>query len=105
MPPISNGFSLASTADGGRNWQTRPLDLPGLEKLDAPIAKVTMGWRTDLHGWLVFKLATNSNFSRGVMFVTFDGGVTWAKRNVPLGESVTFTDANNGWVAGGPTGE
>ena len=100
-----DGFSLASTADGGMNWRARAVALPEMEKLDAPIAKVLMGWRTDSHGWLVFKLATNSNFSRGVLYVTFDGGVTWTKRNVPLGEPVTFTDANNGWIEGGAAGD
>ena len=102
---VANGFSLASTSDGGKTWQTRTLRLPALNKADAPIAKIFMGWRTRLHGWLVFKFATGNNFSRGILFVTFDGGKSWEAREIPLGEPVTFEDVNNGWVAGGPTGD
>lgn len=101
---VSNGYSLASTTDGGRDWQTRALRLPALRNTDAPIAKVYMNWRTESHGWLVFKFATGINFSRGMLFVTFDGGDAWTEREVPLGEPVTFEDENNGWVSGGPTG-
>jgi hypothetical protein len=99
-----DGYALTVTSDSGAIWQTRVLNLPALARVNAPIAKVFMGWRTDLHGWLVFKLATGSNFSRGVLFVTDDGGVTWAERTVPLGEPVTFADENNGWVTGGSAG-
>lgn len=101
---VTNGYSLASTTDGGRTWQTRALRLPVLRAADASIAKIFMKWRTESHGWLVFKLATGINFSRGMLFVTFDGGETWTEREIPLGEPVTFTDENNGWVSGGPTG-
>jgi len=101
----TNGYSLASTTDGGRTWQTRALKLPALQKTDAPIAKIFMNWRTDLHGWLVFKLATGNNFSRGMLFVTFDGGKKWEKREIPLGEPASFEDENIGWVTGGPTGD
>lgn len=101
----SSGYSLASTRDSGKTWQTRTLRLPAFNKDGAPIAKVFMHWRTNLHGWLVFKLATGSNFSRGILFVTFDGGKSWERREVPLGEPVTFTDEDNGWVAGGPAGD
>ena len=102
---VMDGYALAETSDGGKNWQTRVLALPALTRVDAPIAKVYMGWRTDLHGWLVFKLATGSNFSHGILFVTFDGGDHWQAREIPLGEAVTFSDANNGWVSGGPAGD
>ncbi|MFZ5857155.1 MAG: glycoside hydrolase domain-containing protein [Chloroflexota bacterium] len=101
---VSNGYSLASTTDGGRAWQTRALRLPALRTADASIAKIFMNWRTESHGWLVFKFATGINFSRGMLFVTFDGGETWTERELPLGEPVTFTDENNGWISGGPTG-
>lgn len=101
---VMDSYALASTSDGGKTWQTRTLDLPALTKVDAPISNVYMGWHTDSHGWLVFQLATGNNFSRGVLFITTDGGVTWAARVVPLGEPVTFIDENNGWVSGGPAG-
>ena len=64
-----------------------------------------MGWRDDSHGWLLFKLATGNNFSQGLLYVTEDGGLTWQQREAPLGEPVTFVDANTGWTAGGPAGD
>lgn len=100
----SSGISLASTADGGRSWNTRALTLPAFHQADAPIAKVFMTWRTESHGWIVFKLASGTNFSRGMLFVTFDGGKNWLSRELPIGEPVTFSDNVNGWVAGGPDG-
>lgn len=100
----SSGYILSSTMDGGTSWQNRTLDLLQLGQLDAPIAKIFMDWRTSSHGWLVFKLATGSNFSRGILFITTDGGQTWMTRQVPLGEPVLFTDERNGGVSGGPAG-
>ncbi len=102
---VTSGYSLASTTNGGRAWQSSALNLPALQTADAPIAKVFMNWRTESHGWLVFKFATGINFSRGLLFVTFDGGRSWEAREIPLGEPVTFEDENNGWTTGGATGE
>ncbi|MRR29912.1 DUF1906 domain-containing protein, partial [bacterium] len=102
---LSSGPVLSWTSNTGKTWLTRSLDLPELDHLDAPIAQVFMGWRTTSHGWLVFKLATGSNFSRGILFITTDGGVTWSARDLPLGEPATFTDELHGSVSGGPSGD
>ena len=100
----SSGYALAGTEDGGATWQVTSLKFPELAQVDSAVAKAYLGWRTDAHGWLVFKLATGSNFSRGLLFVTFDGGGTWEARPIPLGEAASFINEANGWVAGGATG-
>ncbi len=101
----SSGYALAVTDDDGASWRVRSLAFPELARADAPVAKVFIGWRNESHGWLVFKLATGSNFSRGILFVTFDGGVNWEARAIPLGEPATFVSETEGWVAGGPAGD
>jgi photosystem II stability/assembly factor-like uncharacterized protein len=85
-----SSYTLALTADGAASWQRQGLDLPGLADSLNPPSAAFMGWRDASHGWLVFKLATGSSFSLGLLFVTDDGGLTWQPRNIPLGEPATF---------------
>jgi hypothetical protein len=101
----SLSYTLAYTADGGESWGSKALALPGLDALPAPVTSIFMGWRDPQQGWLVFKLATGSNFSLGMLFVTADGGDTWAARSIPLGEPAYFVTEALGWVAGGPAGD
>ena len=75
----ADGYSLASTRDGGKSWKIDSLDLSALENADAPIAELFMNWDSESRGWLSFKLATGSNFDRRINFVTADGGVTWTE--------------------------
>ena len=49
-----------------------------------------MGWSGQQDGWLVFRLASGSNFSLGMLYITADGGQTWQKRTAPLGEPAYF---------------
>ncbi|MEW6239330.1 MAG: glycoside hydrolase domain-containing protein [Chloroflexota bacterium] len=98
-------YMLASTQDGGDSWALKSLNLPGLAEFPEPVGAVHMGWRDAAHGWLVFELATGSNFSRGLLFVTADGGATWQARAIPLGEPAYFVNEQLGWVAGGPAGD
>ena len=55
--------------------------------------------------YLVFRLASSSNFSIGRMFFTQDGGRSWQERSIPIGEAVHFRNPNEGWTAGGATGK
>ena len=101
VAPDSMGeLRLQQTRDGGVTWQVASLPTFGPETgavyLDLVDAQT---------GWLTLKLVSSSSFSRGQLFVTQDGGKTWEERPVPLGEPVQFSDAQHGWVAGGPTGE
>jgi glycoside hydrolase-like protein len=97
-------YSLAITVDGGRSWQVKSLDLPEVSQSPAPVSAAYMGWRNAQQGWLVFKLATGSNFSLGLLFITADGGDTWQSLDIPLGEPAYFSSDQTGWVAGGPAG-
>jgi hypothetical protein len=105
--PAADGtarYTLARTRDAGQTWQQTGLDLyaageagnyPGglyLERLDP------------LHGWLVVKHLTSSNFSAGDLFRTTDGGLTWERLALPLGEPVRFATSQVGYATGGPTG-
>jgi photosystem II stability/assembly factor-like uncharacterized protein len=98
-------YTLALSTDGGASWQRQSLDLPGLGDSLSPPSAAFMGWRDASHGWLVFKLATGSSFSLGLLFVTDDGGLSWAARTIPLGEPVTFASDALAWTAGGPAGD
>jgi photosystem II stability/assembly factor-like uncharacterized protein len=98
-------YTLTLTTDGGVSWQRQSLDLPGLGDSLSPPSAAFMDWRDAAHGWLVFKLTTGSSFSLGLLFITDDGGQTWAPRTIPLGEPCTFRRRRLGWTAGGPAGD
>ncbi len=97
-------FILSHTQDAGSSWQSIPLNLP-FDTLNVPISAVYTHWIDAQTGWLVFKQATGSQFSAGVLFRTVDGGQTWMQLSIPIGEPVQFTSAREGWVAGGPAGD
>ena len=94
-------FSIYRTPDAGETWvkslhseltpgETWELDSATFEFLDGEV------------GWLALKLHSGNNFSFGRLLATNDGGLTWVERELPLGEPVVFTDAQNGRTAGGP---
>ncbi len=56
-------------------------------------------------GWVSLRLESSSNFSRGALYGTKDGGVTWTLLSVPIGEPVRFLDVGTGWTAGGAAGD
>lgn len=97
-------FVLAATSDSGATWNLTPYDFAELANMPSGVTDVHMGWRDASEGWLVFELATGSNFSVGLLYTTQDGGITWQAHEIPLGEPAHFIDAQTGWVAGGPAG-
>jgi hypothetical protein len=64
-----------------------------------------MDWLDENTGWVSVKCRTGSNFSVGMLFRTSDGGRTWERLSLPLGEAVHFVDRQTGWLAGGPAGD
>jgi hypothetical protein len=102
--PTDPIYTLARTMDAGASWQTFGLTLFPPGDINALADDVFMEWVDAQTGWLVVKRATGSNFSLGTLFRTTDGGASWSRVNVPLGEPVSFSDARNGWVAGGAAG-
>ena len=90
------------TDDGGKTWQSSPLGAPDGESHGAP---AYIHFSDAEHGWVVVKLVSSSNFSIGDLFRTTDGGVTWTKLSIPIGNPVVFTSPSDGWTAGGPAGD
>ncbi len=97
-------YRLMRTLDGGRVWQ--PFDLalfaPGDDAAQA--SKVFLQFIDAQTGWLVVRQASSSNFSRGTLFATRDGGQTWRRLDIPIGEPVAFVTPEVGWTAGGAAG-
>jgi photosystem II stability/assembly factor-like uncharacterized protein len=98
-------YSLGVTHDGGTTWETAVLDLFAAGDVSAVPDKAYMQWLSPQTGWLVIKRATGINFSVGSLFRTDDGGLTWIKLSIPVGEPVEFVTSLTGWVAGGAAGD
>ncbi len=96
-------FVFYYTTDGGKSWQSLPFDGLSLDD-DTRQSRVYLSFMDTATGWMVFKLPSSSNFSRGLLFRTEDGGKSWRLLNIPLGEPMHFANAQNGWLAGGPAG-
>jgi photosystem II stability/assembly factor-like uncharacterized protein len=95
---------LLTTDDGGRTWMVLTADLPR-RATDGMIAEVWPFFVNSADGWLVWRFAGSSNFREGALFRTRDGGATWTRLDIPIGEPVRFADALHGWTAGGPAGD
>ncbi len=108
IEPDANGdaiYNLAQTDDGGLSWQSTQLDLftPG-DTAGSPSA-VHLQFLDKHTGWLSTKSMSSSNFSKGSLFWTEDGGTTWVERTIPIGDRPFFISDQDGWVAGGPAGD
>jgi photosystem II stability/assembly factor-like uncharacterized protein len=98
-------YTIARTSNGGNSWQITPISLfePGdVSSLAGAIYLHFLDFQT---GWLVVQRATSSNFSVGTLFKTTDGGHTWTRLTLPIGEPVYFVTSEIGWTAGGASGE
>ncbi|MBN1135553.1 MAG: DUF1906 domain-containing protein [Anaerolineae bacterium] len=101
----SVGYALARTWDGGRIWRTDRLSLfePGSpESLPGAVYLFFLDATT---GWLAVRQVTSSNFRLGSLFRTTDGGDTWSRQPIPIGEPVYFVTQEMGWTAGGAAGD
>ncbi len=98
-------YRLARTSDGGKTWQITPLALFAGGDPDALAGAIYLHFVDARTGWLVVKRATSPNFSLGTLFKTDDGGQTWTKLALPVGDPVYFVTAQQGWIAGGPAGD
>jgi hypothetical protein len=94
-------LSVYNTMDAGETWSEVSFSnfSPG-ETWE--IESATFEFLDDEVGWLALQLHSGNNFSFGRLLATVDGGRTWQERELPLGEPVTFQDAEIGWTAGGP---
>jgi photosystem II stability/assembly factor-like uncharacterized protein len=98
-------YTLARTSDSGATWHVTPLSLFAPGDPDALAETIYLRFIDAQIGWLVIKRATSSNFSLGVLFKTTDGGQTWTKLALPIGEPVYFVTPELGWLAGGPASD
>jgi photosystem II stability/assembly factor-like uncharacterized protein len=96
----SVGYSISddiilNTTNGGINWTQQMIDTTGLW-YDVTFIDVNNGWAVG---------SKYNNPWEGVIVKTTNGGTTWIPPSTPVGvmplRSVFFTDANNGFVAGG----
>ncbi|TAK34848.1 MAG: DUF1906 domain-containing protein [Chloroflexota bacterium] len=101
----SGGYAIARTSDAGKTWQAQPLSLFRPDDVDALVGNFYLRFVTPQTGWLVTKRATSRNFSVGALFRTTDGGRSWTRLTIPIGEPVYFATEQLGWVAGGPAGD
>lgn len=92
--------AVTVTNDGGSKWTTRTVKLDFGD--EAPGDGVHLFTLDEKHGWLIAKAQSGSARSAGVMYRTGDGGSTWSKSEVPIGDAVQFTSATTGWLTGGP---
>ncbi len=95
---------LAASTDGGVTWQQSALP-PALAAAVAQAKAVHLLPLRAGAGWLAAETAGGSNFSRGALWYTEDGGATWEARTLPLAEPVQFVDKRQGWLAGGQRGD
>lgn len=99
-------YILARTKDGGQTWTTQTLALFAPAEDAAQAAALHLQFLADGQtGWLVIKQATSINFSLGTLFRTKDGGTTWERLTLPIGDPVVFENATTGWVTGGADGQ
>ncbi len=97
-------YALAPTFDGGKNWQIKEFSLFEHGDVNSLSGAVYLQFIDANVGWLVIKRATSSNFSKGTLFKTTDGGDTWTQLSIPIGEPVYFVTSEIGWTAGGAAG-
>jgi len=100
----SASYTLARTSDGGRTWRTEP---PALFEAGAaepmPVQFSCFSWTPRRDGWWSGRQA-GSNFRWGSLFRTADGGDSWTRQSMPIGEPVYFVTREVGWTAGGAAG-
>lgn len=99
LPPL-----LARTGDAGATWQFAALP-PDIAGVLATAKAIYLAARDEERGWIAADLSTSSNFSRGALWYTQDGGATWQPRSLPFGEAFQPGGGEAGWVAGGPRGD
>lgn len=94
---------IAITSNGGNTWSFAPIPLASDLNYAGKAFPHFIDGQT---GWVMLRLTSSSNFSVGRLFKTVDGGESWLELPPPpIGDEITFVNAQEGWLAGGPTGE
>jgi len=96
-------LKIASTGNGGKTWADFPMDMSIDKRLRIYAGGASIFFADRVHGWLILRLMSSSNFSVGILLATEDGGRTWAKLpDPPAADPVRFITLEEGWMAGGP---
>lgn len=104
LTAIQSGITVFRTSNQGSTWI--PSKLPPLPPTEPPYGgEATLDFVSPQVGWISLRLQSGSNFSRGALYGTKDGGVTWTVLSVPIGDPVGFLDEGTGWTAGGAAGD
>ncbi len=103
---LSDGsFTLAATADRGAHWTTGAVPSPFTDGIEFG-GNVSPSFLDDQHGWLMLSVQSSSNFSRGILLQTSDGGAHWSQLPAPpVGGEIEFADAAHGFAGPGPRGD
>jgi photosystem II stability/assembly factor-like uncharacterized protein len=106
-------LALSYTTDAGETWSVQQ------EKIKVPFSREYLKDSTGFsgrswlrfvdseHGWELLEIATHAGIPRqGEMLRTADGGRTWVPiKGLPAADHFVFTNAKDGWIAGGDRGE
>ena len=98
-------LQIERTSDQGRRWEHALIQAFASGYPEAAVESASMDWLDADTGWVSVKQQTGSNFSSGMAFHTTDGGQTWQRQALPVGEPLHFVDGQVGWIAGGPAGD
>ncbi len=98
-------LQIERTSDQGRHWEHALIHEFASGDPMAAVEGASMDWLDANTGWVSVRQQTGSNFSSGMAFHTTDGGQTWQRQAVPVGEPLHFVDSQVGWIAGGPAGD
>lgn len=97
-----SAFSVSATSDGGTSWVSRALNV----STEAGARPLAIDFVDAMHGWLMLQLPSSSNFSRGLLLATEDGGASWKRLpDPPVADAIRFVSAERGWLAGGAAGD
>ncbi len=70
-------FEANLTADGGNSWRKNELPIRPEDLDEADFETVKLDFADPLNGRLTLRLPSSSNFRRGAVYATHDGGNSW----------------------------
>ncbi|MEO7063032.1 MAG: glycoside hydrolase domain-containing protein [Dokdonella sp.] len=91
-------LTLSSSIDGGANWTTRSVPLAA----ESGALVTAIDFVDARHGWIMLRLPSSANFSRGLLLHSDDAGETWSQLPAPpVSGAIEFISLQKGWLAGG----
>jgi hypothetical protein len=104
---LFNSFlEIAQTDDGGKTWKESSIQNSGDDLAALFGGEASLDFINETQGWMILRQASSSNFSRGRLFVTADGGESWSELPAPpIFSQLEFINSNDGWLAGGASGK